>query len=168
MACCGKRRNAVPQNNMPAPTPATAPAYPKGVTASTSGAGVVLEYTGQNVANQTICGPSLTRYKYGRNSRYLRVWVRAEDVEFMLETRLFKRVIPQAPAAPQPQARVTIEPEVVQEAEAPTAAPQVEASPRAQELAEHYGVDVEAIPHAGSRVLVRDVQEYLRGMGVAI
>ena len=50
---------------------------------------------------------------------------------------------------------------------APAPAPVI-ASRRAQELAEHYGLDLDDIPHTGSRVLLRDVQEYLNGLGVAV
>jgi len=50
---------------------------------------------------------------------------------------------------------------------APASAPVI-ASRRAQELAEHYGLDLDDIPHTGSRVLLRDVQEYLNGLGVAV
>jgi len=167
MGCCGKRKTGMSVRTT-GPT-ATPPAYPKGVTSATSGAGVVLEYIGQNIANQTICGPSGTCYKYGRNARYLRVWVRAADVDFMLGTRLFKRVIP--PKAPQPTAQKVaeeprVEPEDAQES-APAPTPVI-ASRRAQELAEHYGLDLDDIPHTGSRVLLRDVQEYLDAMGVAV
>ena len=169
MGCCGKRKTGMSVRTT-GPT-ATPPAYPKGVTSATSGAGVVLEYIGQNIANQTICGPSGTCYKYGRNARYLRVWVRAADVDFMLGTRLFKRVIP--PKAPEPQLaaqKVAEEPQAEPE-DAPESAPApapVIASRRAQELAEHYGLDLDDIPHTGSRVLLRDVQEYLDDMGVAV
>jgi len=169
MGCCGKRKTGMSvRTTGPMATP---PAYPKGVTSETSGAGVVLEYIGQNIANQTICGPSGTCYKYGRNARYLRVWVRAADVDFMLGTRLFKRVIPQRAPEPQPTTQKVAEepqaePEDAQES-APASAPVI-ASRRAQELAEHYGLDLDDIPHTGSRVLLRDVQEYLDAMGVAV
>jgi len=90
-------------------------------------------------------------------------------VDFMLGTRLFKRVIPpkvSEPAAQKVAEEPRVEPEDPQES-APASAPVI-ASRRAQELAEHYGLDLDDIPHTGSRVLLRDVQEYLDDMGVAV
>jgi len=162
MACCGGKRRTRPATvsisttRRPAPTTAEPPEE----------GWVLMEYTGQSIANQTIFGPSYTRYKYGRNARNLRLWVRPDDVQFMLSTNLFK-VVPLRTPEPAPK------PEQVEkstsEGEEPEPEPQqreISGTRAAVELAGRAGIELADVPHEGERVTVRDVRRYLDGLGV--
>ena len=61
---------------------------------------VELEYLGPNVGTETWYGPTGRRYRFGRNHKHIRTMVYLEDVETLLEARMF-RVVPK-PVQPQP------------------------------------------------------------------
>lgn len=178
MACCGGRR-AAPKPSVTVQRTAATPVARASTTLSAAPASdwVTVEYTGASIGNQTIYGPSGTRYKYGRNERFLRLWAHPKDVDFLLETNLFKRYTQPRPArtpAPVPQVAPAPEPapapQVVAVEEVPQPQPEpvlVAATAPALALAEEAGVALEDIAHSGAKVTVGDVRTHLDGLGIA-
>lgn len=168
MACCGGRRaprksskvtiKRTPVRSAPELTDPPAKGY------------VALEYTGQSIGNQTIFGPSGSRYKYGRNERNLRFWCQEVDVEFLLSTGLFERFVLQRKAAPKPEKvkdepQVTMSYEKLTEMEAAKETP-VQATRYAESLAEKVGISLEDVPYEGDKIGIKDVRDYLEGLGI--
>ena len=174
MPCCGKRA-----------IPTVAADYSVSIrsTAATSeppdSTWTMVEYTGTNTANQTISGPSLTRYKYGRNERKFRFWVHPYDIEFMLATGMFVVYIKPSPSPspePEPQAFAVSVAEESKEEEVsvviePEKEPEVETvisiTWQAQALLDKHGVSIEDVPHEDSKVSITDVRSYLSFIGIS-
>ena len=84
MACCGARgTRAKAVSNTTVLSSSSVMNEPLSAT------DVRLVYIGANTGRETIYGPSGRRYKYGRTARYIYLWAAAEDVKFLLETKMF-------------------------------------------------------------------------------
>lgn len=162
MTCCGGRRKV--------PTTLTVRRTPAAVTADTldsppDATWVSLEYTGDSVGNQIIYGPTKQRYKYGRNQRNLRFWAHPNDVAFLLDTGLFKRItLVKAVPIAAPEKEVIAAPEK-EHSETAEPAP-VQATSYAQRLADEQGISLAVVPHAGDKVTLGDVKTYLDELGI--
>lgn len=178
MACCGGRRRPVTK---PASVTITKTTDNLRLTEPPANGWVPVEYIGTSAGNQTIFGPTFTRYKYGRNARNLRFWVHPEDLEFMLNTGLFVRFqiprtekpkptpppkapkTPETPETPDNQPQVTMSEEKLRD----MAAAEIQATSYAQKLAEETGISLIDVPHDGDKIGISDVREYLDGLGIA-
>lgn len=121
MACasCGKKRRVVTHTSE-APTtktvkPRTAPTLVlEDVTSPMiEGDTVLLEYLGPNVGTEPWYGATGKRYRFGRNAKHIRAWVALADVQFLLDSGLFKVVEQQAPLSVPPPQPPEPEPEPV-------------------------------------------------------
>jgi GT2 family glycosyltransferase len=166
MACCGGKRRSSSTRTVSIQT-TSGPAM--SLDTQPEGDWLAMEYTGNSIGNQTIFGPSGQRYKYGRNQRNLRIWVRVEDREFMENTGLFLRFnlpgpAPEPESAPEPEEEAPAEPEVttlpVEEAPVP------EATRYAANLAEETGVDLRDVSYDGDKIGIADVRAYLDELGI--
>ena len=162
MACCGKR--ASPK---PTASPKVSIQRTPAVSTAPDPTWVELQYSGSNIGNQTIYGPSRTRYKYGRNARRLRFWAHPDDVEFLMNTNRFNKVVVKSEPAPKPVPAP--EPELIQiPVEDAPAVPKpvvheqiILATNQAKKLASEAGVLLEEISHEGDKIGVADVRAYI-------
>ena len=162
MACCGKR--ASPK---PTASPKVSIQRTPAVSTAPDPTWVELQYSGINIGNQTIYGPSHTRYKYGRNARRLRFWAHPDDVEFLMNTNRFNKVVVKSEPAPKPVPAP--EPELIQiPVEDAPAVPKpvvheqiILATNQAKKLASEAGVLLEEISHEGDKIGVADVRAYI-------
>lgn len=124
MGCCGKGRRKAAVTSQPTPSGAVALSESDIMAAQGGKVGDVrLMYTGVNIGTMNIYGPSRRRYKYGRSPRRIFVWVAEVDLQWMLDTGLFKV----APLTR--QARVPLTKKEVEEVNPTTTQPEPEPAP---------------------------------------